>query len=256
MTIDVIFLGLDGVLFDTEIFQLQAFNMAFAQAGLQLRWEMSEMRKAIRIYGSAGVMAGIAKVSNGRHARDLALQLTELKHRAFHQLVTRGKPEVLPAAMRLIADAHHAGCKLSVLSDTPAASTAAMLEHSFGDDVNSRFAVVSGGVNWQGLAGTGPYAHALHAMGIAPRDAIAIDTNPQALRAARSCGVWTVSACPNDINDASISGADLWCPQLQELRSSLADKDAGFSLSVLDGMRSGRRTAGRLKLPIPAPLVF
>jgi beta-phosphoglucomutase len=256
MTIDVIFLGLDGVLFDTEEFHLQAFNMAFMQAGLQLRWEMSEMRKSLRIYGTAGVMAAIAKVSDSRYARDLALQLTELKQRAFHQLVARAKPAVLPAAMRLIDDALHAGCKLSVLSETPAAATAAMLENSFGDEVNTKFAVVSGGAKWQGLAGTGPYAHALHAMGIAARDAIAIDTNPAALRAARLFGLWTVSACPNDINDASISGADLWCPQLQELRSALPDSETSFSLSALHGMRYGHRQPGTLKLPVPAQLAF
>lgn len=256
MTIDVIFLGLDGVLFDTETFHLDAFNMAFSQAGLQLRWELSEMRKALRIHGAAGVMAAIAKIHDSRHARDLALQLTELKQRALHQLLTRAKPAVLPAAMRLIDDALNAGCKLSILTETPAATSAAMLEHCFGDDVNSKFAVVSGGANWQGLAGTGPYAHALHAMGIEPRNAIAIDTSPAALKAARGCGVWTVSACPNDINDASISGADLWCPQLQELRSAVADGDATLSLGALYGMRTGARKTGRLSLPVPAQQVF
>ncbi len=256
MTIDVIFLGLDGVLFDTETFHLEAFNMAFAQAGLQLRWEMSEMRKALRIYGTAGVMAAIAKISESRHACDLALQLTELKDRALHQLLMRAKPAVLPAAMRLMDDALHAGCKLSILSETPAATTAAMLEQSFGDDVNSKFAVVSGGAKWQSLSGTGPYALALHAMGIEARNAIAIDTSPAALRAARSCGVWTVSACPNDINDASISGADLWCPQLQELRTTVAGSDATLSLHALRGMRTGRRITGRLSLPVPAQSVY
>lgn len=256
MTIDVIFLGLDGVLFDTEAFHLEAFNMAFAQAGLSLRWEMSEMRKNLRIYGTAGVMAAIAKISGSRHPRELALQLTELKQRAMHQLVSRAKPAVLPAAMRLIDDALHAGRKLSILSETPAATTAAMLEHCFGDTVNSKFAVVSGGAKWQGVAGTGPYGQALHAMGIEARRAIAIDTSPAALRAARGCGIWTVSACPNDINDASISGADLWCPQLQELRTAVPNGDATLSLRALHGMRAGPRLSGRLKLPVPAQSIF
>jgi beta-phosphoglucomutase len=256
MTIDVIFLGLDGVLFDTEMFHLEAFNMAFSQAGMQLRWEMSDMRKALRIHGAAGVMAAVAKLGDSRYARDLALQLTQLKHRALHQLLTRAKPEVLPAARRLIDDALHAGRKLSILTETPAATTAAMLEHCFGDDVNSKFAVVAGGAKWHGLADTGPYALALHAMGIEPRNAIAIDTSPAALKAARSCGVWTVSACPNDINDASISGADLWCPQLQELRSVVADGDDALSRHALHGMRTVARKSGRLSLPVPAQQAY
>jgi beta-phosphoglucomutase len=256
MTIDVIFLGLDGVLFDTETFHLEAFNMAFAQAGLILRWEMSEMRKFLRIYGTAGVMAAVAKASDSRHARELAAQLADLKQRALHQLITRAKPGVLPAAQRLIDDALNAGCKLSILSETPAATTAALLEHCFGDSVNSKFAVVSGGAKLQGTNGAGPYALALHAMGIEARNAIAIDTSPTALRAARGCGIWTISACPNDINDASISGADLWCPQLQELRTALPSGDESISLEALHGMRTRPRRAGRLSLPVPAQSVF
>ncbi len=249
MTIDVIFLGLDGVLFDTEAFHLEAFNLAFAQAGLQLRWEMSEMRKALRIYGTAGVMTAMTKIDGGKRARELAAELTQLKQRAMHQLVTRAKPRVLPAAERLVDDALHAGCKLSILSETPAATTAALLEHCFGDTVNTKFAVVAGGAKWQGTAATGPYALAMHAMGIGARHAVAIDTSPDALRAARGCGMLTVSACPNDINDASISGADLWCPQLQELRKIVPDGQAYVSFNALRGMQSNTR---RLTLPVAA----
>jgi NADH dehydrogenase len=44
--------------------------------------------------------------------------------------------------------------------------------------------------------GAGPYAHALHAIGAAPHDAIAIDTAVPALRAAADAGLWTVSVAP------------------------------------------------------------
>ncbi|MES2552435.1 MAG: HAD family hydrolase [Pseudomonadota bacterium] len=249
MSIDVIFLGLDGVLFDTEALRLEAFNMAFSQAGLLLRWEMSEMRKALRIYGTAGVMAALAKVQDSRHPRELAAELTRLKQRAMQQLVMRAKPAVLPAAAHLIDDALHAGCKLSILSETSAATTAALLEQCFGDTVNSKFAVVAGGVKWQGTAATGPYALALHAMGIEARNAVAIDTSPDALRAARGCGLLTISACPNDINDASISGADLWCPQLQELRKIVPNEKPFVSFDALRGMKMNAR---RMTLPIAA----
>lgn len=233
MTVDVIFFGLDGVLFDTEAFHLEAFNMAFAQAGLMLRWEMSEMRKALRIYGTAGVMAALAKLYGQRRARELAQELDALKQRALHQLLVRAKAPILPAAARLIDDALQVGCKLAILTETAAATTAALLEQTFGDDVNSTFAVVSGGARMQSTGGVGPYALALHTMGVDAGNAVAIDTSPAALRAARASGMLTVSACPNDINDASISGADLWCPQLQELRHIVPQQREFVSFSAL-----------------------
>ncbi len=233
MAVDVIFFGLDGVLFDTEAYHLEAFNMAFAQAALMLRWELSDMRKALRIHSSAGVMAALAKLHGPRRARELALELDSLKQRALHQLLLRARPAILPACARLVDDALQAGCKLAILTETAAATTAALLEQAFGDDVNAKFAVVSGGARMQSTAGAGPYTLALHTMGVEASNAVAIDTSPTALRAARASGILTISACPNDINDASISGADLWCPQLQELRDIVPQKQQFVSFKVL-----------------------
>ena len=75
------------------------------------------------------------------------------------------------------------------------------------------------GAGFDGPSGTGPYAKALHAMGVAPGDAIAIDTAVPSLRAAEEAGLWTVSVAPY--------GTDVVRPRqfitfeaLNELRSS------------------------------------
>ena len=49
MSIDVIFLGLDGVLFDTEALHLAACNAAFANAGLSIRWTLPALRAAAEV---------------------------------------------------------------------------------------------------------------------------------------------------------------------------------------------------------------
>jgi beta-phosphoglucomutase-like phosphatase (HAD superfamily) len=219
MSIDVIFLGLDGVLFDTEALHLAACNAAFANAGLSIRWTLPALRGAAASQGYARAIGTV--VTRELFARDKgrAAALSADKHHQFHQSITESPPPVLPAARTLIDDAIAAGCKICIVTDLPAPATSALLAASFGAGVNSIFSVVTGGASFDGPSGTGPYAMALHAMGVSPSDAIAIDTAVPSLRAAEEAGLWTVSIAPY--------GAEVVRPRqfitfdaLNELRSS------------------------------------
>ena len=223
MSIDVIFLGLDGVLFDTEALHLAACNAAFANAGLPIRWSAPALRAAAATHGYARAIGTALDIApTGKRVsrdKDRAAELHADKHRQFHQAITDSPPVALPAALTLIDEAIAAGCKICILTDLPAPATSALLANSFGAHVNSVFTVVTGGASFDGPSGTGPYARALHAMGVAPGDAIAIDTAVPSLRAAGEAGLWTVSVAPY--------GADVVRPRqfitfdaLNELRSS------------------------------------
>lgn len=218
MSIDVIFLGLDGVLFDTEALHLAACNAAFAEAELSLRWTLPALRAAAATHGYANAITA-AVAGAGLRDKAAVAALHAGKHRQFQLAVAANPPKASPAALALIDDALAAGCKLAVLSDLPAPVAAALLEHCFGADVTSLFAVVAGGVSFDEQAGPGPFVHALHAMGIEAAAAIAIDTVAPTLKAAQQSGLWTVSVAPY--------GADVVRPQqfitfdaLRELRTS------------------------------------
>lgn len=196
MSMDVIFLGLDGVLFDTEALHLAACNAAFANAGLSVRWNLSALRSAAAAHGYAHAAGSALTMKLSSRDKHRVAELHEDKHRLFHQAILEQTPPAQPAALALIEQALNAGCKVCVLTDLPAPSTSALLERCFGADVNSMFTVVAGGANFNAPAGTGPYAHALHAMGVSAHDAFVIDTDVPALRAAREAGLWTVSVAP------------------------------------------------------------
>lgn len=201
MSIDVIFLGLDGVLFDTEALHLAACNAAFENAGLSVRWSLPALRAAAATHGYARAIGAAINGEVFARDKDKVAALYADKHRHFHQAITAQPQKALQAAMVLIDDAISAGGKICIVTDLPAHSTSALLSGCFGADVNSLFTVVSGGASFEGQAGTGPYAHALAAIGIAPQDAIAIDTAVPALQAAKELGLWTVSVAPygNDV---------------------------------------------------------
>jgi len=223
MSIEAIFIGLDGVLFDTEALHLAAANAAFAEAGLSLRWTLSALRAAAQTHGYArAIGAAIACEPLSRDKAGVA-HLFELKHRLFQQAVAAQPPKASPSALSLIEDALDAGCKLCVLSDLSAPVVSLLLEQRFGADVNSAFSVVAGGVSFEGPAGTGPYARALHAMGVAPAAAVAVDTAAPSLRAAQDCGLWTVSVAP--------FGAEVVRPQQFITFDALRDARSPFSAS-------------------------
>lgn len=196
MSIDVIFLGLDGVLFDTEALHLAACNAAFANAGLSISWTARTLRNAVATHGHARAVAAALPAQLPARDRKRVAELVEDKHRAFHHAIVTTPPKALPAALALIEDAVADGCKVCIVTDLPAAATSALLCNAFGTDVNSLFTVVTGGVAFDGPAGTGPFARALHAMGVQPSDAVAMDSTMPALRAAEQAGLWTVSVAP------------------------------------------------------------
>lgn len=192
MSIDVIFLGLDEVLFDSEALHLTSCNRAFREAGLPIRWDFTDLRRAAREHGFANAVRALPREIQPRHIDELVAE----KHRMFHLAVLARPLAVSRATLRLIDDAMRNGCKLSILTDMPSATGAAMLENSFGATVNSTFSVVAGDLRFDGEAETGPHALALHAMGIEARDAALIDLPSPALRAARSGGIWSLQASP------------------------------------------------------------
>lgn len=192
MSINVIFLGLDEVLFDSEALHLTSCNRVFREAGLPIRWDFSDLRRAAREYGFAHALRALPREIQAKRIDELIAE----KHRVFHLAIQTRPLPVSRASLRLIDDAMRNGCKLSILTDMPSATGAAMLENSFGASVNSTFSVVAGDLRFDGAAETGPHALALHAMGIEARDAALIDLPSPALRAARNGGIWSLQASP------------------------------------------------------------
>lgn len=247
MAIELLILGLDGVVFDTEAAHLQASNEAFALCGLGLEWSPQQFREAARISGAASAAAAAVRRLPGVAARDVA-RIAREKDRLFHEAVLARLPALQQACLHLMEQALEAGCKLAIVTDIPAQTASVLLERGFGDDVTHRFDAVIGGASFDDAAGNGPHEMALRTVGIEASCSVAIDAAPPALRAAQGAGIWTMAATPYEKDIARISGADLWCPQLQELRDLVdlrkAPRDAVKRFVTFDKLRSLK--AGRM----------
>lgn len=216
MAIEALTLALDGVIFNTEDLHLRACNTAFEHCGLGLRWSLQHLRGATRVHGATRVVSAlIDKVSP---SREDAMRLVQEKNRVFHELAIADGAVLNPAAMHLMEDALESGCKLAIVTDMPVQTATAVLDQAFGHVVTNMFAVILSGAEFNESAGNGPYHLALRTMGVEPANCVAIDASVPGLCAAQQAGIWTMAVTPYEKGIARITGADIWCPQLQELR--------------------------------------
>ncbi|PWF46090.1 HAD family hydrolase [Massilia glaciei] len=212
MHIEAIFLGLD-VLLDTEAQQLAATNAAFEQTGLSLRWSLATLRKHARTHGGALAITAALPLAAGGIDRARVDALVAARDALLRAAVAARPPRVEPACRALVDEAIEAGCKVSILTDMPAALTALLLEQCFGHEASSKLAVVAGGQHFGAAAGaTGPYPRALQALGVEAQCAILIDTAAPSMDAASAAGMWVRSLAPHDAAEAPLA-----CPQLHDM---------------------------------------
>ncbi|RZI40678.1 HAD family hydrolase [Herbaspirillum sp. HC18] len=218
MGIEAITLALDGVIFDTEDAHLRACNAAFDACDLDLQWSLPQLRAAVRVHGATNaVLAVISRMSlPAGDAR--SVRLMREKNRLFHDFLLARAPLRHSGCAQLMDDAIESGCKLAVVSDMPAQTATALLDQVFGSAVNNVFSVVVGGADLAASGGNGPCELALRTMGVEAVRCVAIDASVPGLRAAQRAGIWTMAVTPYEKDIARISGADIWCPQMQELR--------------------------------------
>ncbi len=220
MTIDALTLALDGVIFDTEEAHLAACNAAFDTCGIGLRWSIQQFRQAARAHGANHAINAMSSILCVKEA---ALLLQE-KHGLFHDIVLSTLPERHPGCTELMNDALARGCKLAVVTDMPTRTATELLQRVFGDAVTNTFTVVVSGASFDEPGDNGPHQLALRTIGIDADHCAAIDAAAPGLRAAQHAGIWTMAATPYEKDIARISGADLWCPQLQELRDLIGKR--------------------------------
>lgn len=226
MGIDLLVLALDGVMFDTEEAHLHASNAAFDSCGLRLRWSASQFREAARTWGATKAVSAVTeKIRDTVSNRD-AEHLMQEKDRLFHEFVAELQPALHAGCAQLMNDALAGGCKLAVVTDMQAKTANALLEQAFGDAVNHRFAVVVSGAAYSAQPGNGPHDLAMRTVGVDAAQCVAIDAAAPGLRAAQRAGIWTIATTPYEKEMGSIAEADLWCPQLLELRELIAKRKA------------------------------
>ncbi len=195
----------DGTLADTEEAHRAAFNHAFAELGMDWRWDVplytalldvSGGKERIRHYWNQAHPD--IRALDGQAVQDTIDQIHELKTAAYEQAVQDGAVALRPGVLKLIEAAHQDGLRLAIATTTSPVNIAALLRTAIGPDWRQVFGVVED-------ASTAPlkkphpqaYLQTLQRLQLPARACMAVEDSSNGLRAARAAGLPTLIT-PNE----------------------------------------------------------
>lgn len=213
----------DGTLADTEMAHLAAFNHAFAQTGLDWRWDVPLYTRLLEVSGGKERIRAYWQ-SRGDMPRELSAgavdqtiaRIHELKTAAYEQAVQDGLVQMRPGVLDLMAEAMEAGLRLAIATTTSPVNITSLLKQALGLDWQSRFSVIED-------ASTAPrkkpepsvYQQTLQRLGFDAGECVAIEDSVNGLKAARSAGLGVVITTNAFTTHHDFSGALRVLPGLQ-----------------------------------------
>jgi len=203
----------DGVIIDTERDGHRvAFNRAFAEFDIPLRWNVEEYGVLARIGGGKERMrrsfAGVGLFS------DLREDELDARIRAIHARKTELMVEILrsgslplrPGVHRLMAEARDAGMRLAICTTSNEENTRAIVDTLLPDIPFD--AILAGDVVSRKKPDPEIYRLALERLGLDAAQALVIEDSRTGVQAARSAGLRVVATVTDYTREEDLEGAD------------------------------------------------
>jgi HAD superfamily hydrolase (TIGR01509 family) len=215
----------DGVLADTERYgHLPAFNAAFEELGLPVRWSEDEYAEKLKIGGGKERMASL--FSDAEFVREAGIPPDEdsrssllatwhkTKTAWFKKLVAEGRIPGRPGVARVIAAALDAGWTVAVASTSAEESVRAVLEHAVGVEVAERVPVFAGDVVPAKKPDPAIYDLTVESLGLDRADTLVVEDSRNGLLAATGAGLACLVTVNGYTRDESFDEAVLVVSEL------------------------------------------
>ena len=180
---------LDGTLAETEELHRLAFNGAFAEAGLNLRWEPSVYRPLLNVTGGKRRIVHFFEQAGLPIPDELASALHSAKNRHYGELVARGAAVHRPGVLDLLGRARAKGLRIAIATTTSRVNLDALLVAS---PMPAFDVLVSANDVSELKPHPAAYLVALERLGLAPAEALAFEDSENGLRAAVAAGLRTI----------------------------------------------------------------
>jgi HAD superfamily hydrolase (TIGR01509 family) len=187
----------DGVLADTERHgHLPAFNGAFSELGIPMRWTDEEYAELVRIGG--GKERITAAFADPRHqvafgedglAADLVPQIHKVKTAIYLSLVADGVMPPRTGVARLIRSALSDGWQVAVASTSAPESVRSVLDSVVGHEAAEDIPIFAGDLVPAKKPAPDIYLLALARLGANPETTIVVEDSAVGMRAAISAGL-------------------------------------------------------------------
>lgn len=198
----------DGVLADTERDgHLPAFNAAFAEFGLPIRWTEAVYAEKLRIGGGKERIASDIAASDDRD--ELIRRLHARKTELFTRRVADGLLPGRPGIHRIVADVLGRGWTVAVASTSAEPSVRAVLEHAVGADLAARVHVFAGDIVARKKPAPDIYLKVLDDLHLDPADCLVVEDSGIGVAAAVGAGLTTLVTVSAFTGEDDVSGAAL-----------------------------------------------
>jgi HAD superfamily hydrolase (TIGR01509 family) len=213
----------DGTLADTEAAHRTAFNVAFAQEGMDWHWDEALYTRLLDVSGGKERLLHYwrsrhpeVRDVDGAGVRDTIARLHELKTAAYEAMVNDGAVSLRPGVLHLIDAASQAGLQLAIATTTSPVNIAALLRGAIGPDWRQFFGIVED-ASTAAIKKPHPqvYLQTLQRLQLPAAQCLAFEDSANGLRAAVGAGLATVITPTHFTADHDFSGALKVLPNLQ-----------------------------------------
>ena len=228
----------DGTLADTEAAHRAAFNLAFAQEGLDWVWDEPLYTRLLDISGGKERLLHYwtqrhpeVRDVDGAGVRDTIARLHELKTAAYEAMVNDGAVSLRPGVLHLIDAAGQAGLHLAIATTTSPVNIAALLRGAIGTDWRQFFGIVED-ASTAAIKKPHPqvYLQTLQRLQLPAAQCLAFEDSANGLRAATGAGLATVITPTQFTAGHDFSAALKVLPNLQGV--TVADLQAWHALTT------------------------
>jgi len=184
MELKALIWDVDGTLIDNEELHRAAFNQAFAEAGLDWRWNRRTYARLLAVSGGKERLAEFVQTdAPPLPAGDCLLaRLHARKTDIYNQLLAQGDIQLRPGVARLLAEAQDAGLTLAIATTTSPANVRTLVSRFLG---RIRWTVVAAGdVVARKKPAADVYRLVLEQLGLAPGHCLAVEDSFNGLTAA------------------------------------------------------------------------
>ncbi|MBU1230634.1 MAG: HAD-IA family hydrolase [Proteobacteria bacterium] len=213
MTLQALLWDVDGTIVDSEELHRQAFNLAFAQAGLPWRWDREEYGRLLGVAGGRErirhflATGGGAEAGSGRAGLDVA-GLHRRKTALYAGLLESGAAGLRPGVARLMREAEACGLRQAIVTTTSLPNVRTLLDTLLCGVVRSWDALFTGESVLAKKPAPDIYVLALEQLGLRASDCLALEDSGLGLCAARLAGV------PTLVTRSQYTGGDDFCGAL------------------------------------------
>lgn len=208
-----IIFDMDGTLANTEEIHRQAFNQAFTEFHLPIRWEPDEYAQLLSISGGRQRIYRYLKshsINIRKDKRRFSREIHKRKSEIYREKLDAGHLVLRRGVLRLIRDAHKYNIRMGIATSSSYNNIITLVHNTLGPRGMDYFdSIVSCDLISEQKPSPAVYQYALAELGTNPENCVAIEDTSNGNRAALAAGIRTVITTHEFTLDNDFTGASL-----------------------------------------------